>query len=364
MSALLDRLPPVEDANVVVVAMLTPSHAVDAFLDDLAAKSKSRKGRTESSYRRVLDKFTDTLGPRTDVTEITSDHVRRFFAAHRHWSANTYATNYAILNSFFKWLDNAERIRRNPMRDITKPQRVDPMDLDVVTVDKGDVPRILAACETWPEILALHLALYTGGRRSALAALRLRDYNQTTRKIKFREKGSKNPEKAIPAELVQILDAAIAMGVYTTPNDYLIPPEGKLSEDKIRRGEDRDDRVIWRIVKRVAGRARVQAHVHALRAAFATFYLETHHNDTVALQELMGHSSSEVTKVYLRKLDRQKAMERVRDLSWGSVAETGYATLSNLPQIADKRLSSSVAVGAGGFEPPYRDSLGTERGGT
>jgi len=31
--------------------------------------------------------------------------------------------------------------------------------------------------------------------------------------------------------------------------------------------------VIWRLIRRVATRAGVTAHVHALRAAFAVFYL-------------------------------------------------------------------------------------------
>jgi hypothetical protein len=32
----------------------------------------------------------------------------------------------------------------------------------------------------------------------------------------------------------------------------------------------------------------------------------------------MGHSKMETTDIYLRLLDRERAMERVRDLSWAS----------------------------------------------
>jgi hypothetical protein len=45
----------------------------------------------------------------------------------------------------------------------------------------------------------------------------------------------------------------------------------------------------------------------------------------------MGHSKMETTEIYLRRLDRKRAMERVRDLSWGSLfaakglkARTGF----------------------------------------
>jgi hypothetical protein len=33
--------------------------------------------------------------------------------------------------------------------------------------------------------------------------------------------------------------------------------------------------------------------------------------------QLMGHSKIETTQIYLRRLDSERAMERVKDLSWG-----------------------------------------------
>ena len=91
------------------------------------------------------------------------------------------------------------------------------------------------------------------------------------------------------------------------------------------------DRVVWNIVRTVAKRAGVQTHVHALRGAFATFFLEEHHGDIHALKELLGHKRIETTYVYLRRLDREKAMDQVRGLSWRSAlsakameAHTGF----------------------------------------
>ena len=128
-------------------------------------------------------------------------------------------------------------------------------------------------------------------------------------RLRFHEKGSKVIWKPVPDELRSLLEAAIADG------------------------------------------AIVEGDVHALRAAFAVFYLERHPGDVEALKELMGHRSIATTQVYLRKLDRQRAMERVRDLSWG-VAMTDESEESVHPQIAEERFASSPAVGAGGFEPP------------
>lgn len=106
------------------------------------------------------------------------------------------------------------------------------------------------------------------------------------------------------------------------PESYVIPmPRGQ------RREGDRDDRIIWRTIKSLGERAGVEVHPHSLRAAFAVRFLETHPGEIEALQRLMGHSKMETTQIYLRRLDRERAMERVRDLSWGApfgaIAEKG-----------------------------------------
>jgi hypothetical protein len=154
-----------------------------------------------------------------------------------------------------------------------------------------------------------------------------------------------------------VLDASIVRGeILPAPHNYLVPPEGYLT-----RGGDRDDRVIWRVIRRVADRAGVDAHVHALRAAFAVFYLERNPDDLLGLKELMGHRSMNTTLTYLRRLNKQVAMERVRTLSWAATgAAGGAAWLTATPPTA---LAATAGVGAGGFEPPSDDSSPVERAG-
>jgi hypothetical protein len=78
--------------------------------------------------------------------------------------------------------------------------------------------------------------------------------------------------------------------------------------------------VIWETVK--SARAGVQAHVHALRAAFAVQFDEANPAQVIALKELMGHSRIDQTLVHLRRKNKAKAMEVVRDLSWGGAGTT------------------------------------------
>jgi hypothetical protein len=67
----------------------------------------------------------------------------------------------------------------------------------------------------------------------------------------------------------------------------------------------------------VGERVGVRATTHALRRAFAVAFLTSHPGAIEALQALMNHSRIDTTQVYLRALNRSKAMEAVRNLSWG-----------------------------------------------
>lgn len=353
-----------DEPGVVFLPMLTTSRAVDLYLVDFVNKSRSRNGRSADSYRRLLDKFSDyirvTRGD-CDVTAITADDCRSFLGLFSTKAAGTRATYYSQLNSLLEWLYLQQRVKKNPLDHIPRPRRIAPEDLDVTTISTVDVGRLLAACRNHTEILSIAIPAYMGPRRNAVACLRLRDYDQAGQMMSFSEKGTKEIRKPVPYELATLIEAAIVPGTgpqhlrktVWLPEDYLIPPEGALSRVGVR-----DDRVVWRVVKKVADRVGIDAHVHALRAAFATFYLEQPGNtgDLEGLRALLGHAALSTTQVYLRKLDRGQAMEAVRTLSWASV-EVPSMPGELQAEIAGKRFTSSAGMGAGGFEPPKREAV-------
>jgi site-specific recombinase XerD len=297
--------------EVIIRAMMTTDRAIDLFLGDLARRGYS--DRTRTTYSRILDKFCDHLPIEADVSRITTDDCRRFLDGYNKKSAGTRAHTFSVLSSFFGWLYRNEKIAKNPLERVERPRRIAAADLDVVTVSAEDVQRLMMFASTWPEKLALGILVYMGPRRKAAARLRVSDWDRARGRLRFREKGNKTIWKPVPDELDQLLEAAQAAGAFKDPpDDYLIPSEGYLSK-----GRERDDRIVWRLVKKTAEAAGVETHVHALRAAFAVLYLERNPGDVEALKELMGHRSLATTEVYLRKLDRQTAMDRVRGLSWG-----------------------------------------------
>jgi integrase len=219
--------------------------------------------------------------------------------------------------------------------------------------------------------------------------VRRSDYDPFARTLRFKEKGGKVIVKPVADPLADVLDAAIFAGVYND-QEVLDAPGGQALCDSggsrsgsgerashegrgaygamdaaarvartggihaavdhdpylipgnavQRRPGDRDDRVVWRLIRKVAERAGVKTTVHALRAAFAVAYLEQMGTEHLfSLQQLMGHSRPETTNLYLRRLDRRRSMETVRGLNWG--VESSESLESNA--LAEKE----------GFEPSF-----------
>ena len=304
-----------------LVPMLTISRAIDLFLGDCARRGYST--RTQDTYGRLLDKFEASLPQDTDVTELAVDHVRKYLDGWKRHAPGTRAHAFSVMSSFCKWLYKNEKIKRNPIDKLDRPKRTPPENLNTKKVSADDVRALLDHAEGWTEKLAVAIPAYLGVRRRAAALLRLRDYNRKREQMRFQEKGGKVIWKPVPFELAALLEDAIKAGAIQGANAYLIPSEGPLWDGHT----DRDDRVVWRAVKSAADRAAkaghpVDGHVHALRAAFAVFYLERNPNDIEGLRVLMGHRSIATTQVYLRYLDHSVAMERVKTLSWHSAEKT------------------------------------------
>lgn len=317
--------------------------AVDNYLGELARRGRTQATRTK--YREVLYPFLATLPRETNVEQVTKDDCRRYLDRFADHAPATLALYVSILTRFFAFVLDEELIARSPMEKIRRPPLKRAEELDVVTVSGDEVERMFAACEELDEFLCVAFIGYLGPRRSAAAKVRWGDLDFTKGTVRFHEKGGKSIVKPLPDELREILYSVALSGVVpAAPEDYVIPNrasgprEGGIVRFVAKRGR-RSNKIVYDRVKRVAARAGVDAHPHALRAAFAVHYLESHEGDLDALQKLMGHTRVETTQVYLRRQDRFKAMERVRDLSWGAA------------------LPPSSGMPPAGFEPAFGDSI-------
>lgn len=349
------------------------SRAVDMWLGSL--ERKGRSPRTIASYRRILDRLTDML-PGVDIGEVTPAQVMRFIDSlalnartmtrpGRGWQAGkpkapgTRAIEVTVVNNMFDWLRGKGLIQKNPTRQneeriLSRPSVGRPEDnQNVTSISSVDARTLIAAAEDWDDKLIIGTLAYLGPRRRALALTKLADYQPPTRQIieadgqsreiivpaylTFRnEKGSKSIQKPVPLPLAETIQGAIAAGVYDE-QDWLIPnrtpghsaPVWKQSIG----ATSRDDRFIYRRVKLLGSAAGVNTHVHALRAAFAVFFLESG-GDKYDLQLLMGHVDPATTEIYLRRLDKRKRMESVLSLDWGEAPSIFANYAENIGSLA------------------------------
>jgi integrase len=302
----------VESRPAVVV---TFSAAIDAFIGDLARRGRSQATRT--SYRRLLNDFADRVHDKPPA-ELELGDYERFLDRWTDSSPSTLASGVSLVRSFSRFLHERGFASEDVAYPLQGPRRKRYEDLEVVSVTPEDVLALLDACADWQEFLCVSTAVYLGARRAALARVRRGDVDLARGTIRFLEKGGKVAVKPLPDEYLAILLAAEADGLWISPDEYLIPNRRRASVRRV----ERSDKIVWETVKRVAARARVRCHVHALRAAFAVQFDEAHPDQVIALKELMGHTRIETTLVYLRRKDKAKAMESVRDLSWG---RSGFA---------------------------------------
>jgi len=317
---------------------MRPARAVDLFIGNGDLKPATRK-----KYRDVLDPFVDflddELGADATIDQVEREHCQLYL---NRWANAAPATKYLhtdIVKLFFEFCRlDLELFDRSPAEKIRLPKRLNPEDLDVVHVEEDDVARLFAACQELDEFLTIAILAYTGVRRTAAANLRWRDVDFGKGTAKFREKRGKVIVKPLADEFAEMLyQVALEGHVPNAPDDYVIPNRapglvggGMPEADRhvvrfyANKRAKRNNKVVYNNVKRVAARAGIpDAHPHALRAAFAVRYLEdpAHPGDLDGLQFLLGHSRTDTTRVYLRRQNKFKAMERVRPLSWGSVLQ-------------------------------------------
>lgn len=316
---------------------------IDGYLTDLSLRNRSE--RTLLSYRRLLNDFAATV-PGKCACELELRDYERFLGRWVGKSPSTLASGVSLVKSFSRFLYERGLTPVDVAYPLKRPRRLPAEDLPVVTVSGDDVAKMLLACEDWQEIICLGAAVYLGWRRAALCRARRADADLVNGTMSLLEKGGKVVTKPIPDEYLHVLREADAAGLWPRPEDYLIPNRRPKSM-RTPAGGERSDKVIWSTVKRVAARAGVRAHVHALRAAFAVQYDEQNPGRNVELKELMGHRRLETTLVYLRRKDRAKAMETVRGLSWGAP----FVFESQAAEPADLQAKAHT-----GFEPVLEPS--------
>jgi len=218
------------------------------------------------------------------------------------------ALNTKIIRSFLKWLADVEVIDERTCRKLLEPlnqqlkrgkEIVEPNYLE-----ENEIRRLVKACKTKIEETVIPLLLATGMRVSELCKLRLGDVVDWDNNV-IRVRGKRGHvmrirvlEKIPGVPVMTKLKAWIAYKGIRNKDDRLFPYTTKY---------------IWKVVKRVAKRAKIQKniHPHVLRHTTAVWMLE--HGYTIEhIRRQLRHMKITTTQIYtaLTEKDYFRATEK------------------------------------------------------
>ncbi len=269
------------------------------FLSDYIEFVELEKGLSENTinaYRNDIISFYDFISAnnKTDIKQVTRQDISSYI---KHLSladtkSSSIVRKIASLKGFWKYLNACEKVKNNPILDITPPK----------------IPKKLPKVLTLDEIESLlkenldtfHLALFellyaTGVRVTELVSLEVQNLNFTTGILKTKGKGSK--ERLIPVG--KKAKTALKKWVQERNRILLNHPNAN-HKDRLfvnLEGKPISRQYIYSFVHELGKTVHKQISPHTIRHTFATHLLE-HGADLRVVQELLGHSSIVTTQLY------------------------------------------------------------------
>lgn len=281
------------------------SKIIDGYLLSLSARHLSE--HTIGDYTRTLRKFAGFLVTDPPVHEITGQHVQLFLASHKDLSNKSLLNYYIGLSALWTWLVREGFCAENIVRKLTPPK---PEKKEVVPLTQEEVKAIMSALnrsrvyqrdgQAVDHALGsmernraiILLMLDTGLRASELCDLKVEDVDNRNNRI-FVRMGKGMKERMLPfsPRTGQMIWRYLASRKETEPGDALFVSKLNRAMNRTKLAE------MFASIGRRAGVANF--HPHRLRHTFAIQYLRNGGN-AYTLQAMLGHSSLDMVKHYLR----------------------------------------------------------------
>jgi site-specific recombinase XerD len=282
--------------------------AIDRFIEDSYGAGRITSPRSEAAYRHALGRHADDA-PGDDPRHTTREDVRTTLRRWRH--PNTQRKRHSMLSSFYRWMVHEGHRRDNPAEAIPRARRREPQ---VIRPRLAEALAMLMACETTRERRVISLLLLAGARNQELRGFQGRHFEREGWIWVSPDIAKGGRQRWVPVleearPVVNDIRATVARDEYVVPAQRRNPHKQEWYDlpDTPCSGQ-----AIWRLVRRVADRAGVDANPHSLRRAFAD--LIEQEADVREAQQLLGHADLRTTQLYLSEptLDRlQRAVAGV-----------------------------------------------------
>lgn len=267
-------------------------------------KQKRLDAKTLKAYSIDLRQFESGIII-SDINEITPDMLECYIAnLHKNFKPKTVKRKIAAIKAFFHYLDYKDLIDKNPFSKLqikfreptilpkTIPLPIMETLLSTLYTQCANATTAYQKRKALRDTAVIELLFATGIRISELCSLKNSDVNLYERSILIYGKGAKERKVQIGNEdvinlLIEYRDNFSAE--IHRCNYFFVNPNGSpLSDQSVRR-----------MINKYSSLASIELHItpHMFRHTFATSLLEAD-VDIRYIQEMLGHSSINVTEIY------------------------------------------------------------------
>lgn len=265
---------------------------------------KRLDAKTLKAYKIDLNQFSEQIAT-SDIQEISPALLEKYIARlHQKYKPKTVKRKIASIKALFHYFEYKELIDRNPFSRLQIKFR-EPVILPK-TIPLHMIEKILVTIYAYRkeaktdyqrrnalrDAAVIELLFATGMRISELCSLKVIDINLYDRTILIYGKGAKERRLQIGNDdVIQILE------------EYKINYEYEISHCRYffvnQSGNALSDQAVRRMINKYTALAAIDLHItpHMFRHTFATSLLEAD-VDIRYIQEMLGHSSINVTEIY------------------------------------------------------------------
>lgn len=260
--------------------------------------------KTLKAYRIDLRQFCEQI-PETQIADITAESLELYIARlHGQYKPKTVKRKIASVKALFHYLEYRELIEYNPFNKIrirfrepvilpkTIPLRTVELFLATIYRQHKNAVTPYQKQNTLRDAAVAELLFATGMRISELCSLKVGDVNLTDGIILIYGKGSRERRLQIGSEAV--------IHILTAYNDSICAKRASCQYFFINRsGNALSDQSVRRMINKYTTLASIEQHItpHMFRHTFATSLLDAD-VDIRYIQEMLGHSSINVTEIY------------------------------------------------------------------
>lgn len=271
---------------------------------EFCQNQKRLDGKTLKAYRIDLRQFEEQIGE-NELKNITSEVLEKFIASlHQSYKPKTVKRKIASLKALFHYFEYKDMIDVNPFNKVQVKFRepvILPKTIPLHTLEsflttmykqRKFARTVCQKRNVLRDIAVIELLFATGMRISELCALKPSDVNLYDRTILIYGKGAKERRIQIGNE-----DVVAVLEEYQEEYQEEIREWGCFFINHS--GRPLSDQAVRRMINKYSSLAAIEMHItpHMFRHTFATSLLEAD-VDIRYIQEMLGHSSINITEIY------------------------------------------------------------------